>query len=257
MGLRTIAATFALAGAACAGVLGAGAAKATPRPAVSGSPLPDGGFLYGRDCAYCHGSDGRGTPRGSRLVGVGAASADFMLTTGRMPLDYPGQVMRRRGPRYRPEEVAALDAFVAALGDGPPVPSVAPGTGSLAEGGELYRLNCSACHGFAGIGGALITGQAGPYIPYAPALLSATPVQIAEAMRTGPGTMPRFGRASFDQQQLDSIVAYVLYLHRPRDRGGQSLGHTGPVSEGAVAWILGLGALVLVIRRLGVRNPGG
>ena len=40
-------------------------------------------FLTG--CVSCHGADGVGTDLGPTLIGVGAASADFQLSTGRMP----------------------------------------------------------------------------------------------------------------------------------------------------------------------------
>src|SRR5438874_1804080 len=36
--------------------------------------------LYLRDCAYCHGAEGEGTIYGPPVRGVGAASADFMLS---------------------------------------------------------------------------------------------------------------------------------------------------------------------------------
>ncbi|MBV9264029.1 MAG: cytochrome C, partial [Candidatus Eremiobacteraeota bacterium] len=37
----------------------------------------------------------------------------------------------------------------------------------------------------------------------------------------------------------------------PGDAGGISLHHVGPVAEGFVAWLFGLGALVLFIRKIG------
>ena len=48
-----------------------------------------------------------------------------------------------------------------------------------------------------------------------------------------------------------SIVRYVEYLQHPRDRGGQNLGHLGPIPEGFIAWAVGLLALVLVVRWIG------
>ena len=47
---------------------------------------------------------------------------------------------------------------------------------------------------------------------------------------------------------MNSIVRYVEYLHDPDDPGGLSLGRIGPIPEGFVALLVGLGALMLVAR---------
>ena len=54
-----------------------------------------------------------------------------------------------------------------------------------------------------------------------------------------------------NDHEVDSIVRYVMYLQRPTDRGGQNLGHLGPIPEGFVAWMIGLLSLLLVIRWIG------
>jgi len=56
-----------------------------------------------------------------------------------------------------------------------------------------------------------------------------------------------FGTAALPDAQMDSVVAYVRYLDRPRDRGGQPLSHLGPFDEGAVA-LVGLAGLLLFTR---------
>ena len=58
--------------------------------------------------------------------------------------------------------------------------------------------------------------------------------------------MPVFGQAALSDRQVDAVVAYVQYLRHPDDRGGLSLGHLGPLPEGAVALVFGLGLLVSV-----------
>jgi ubiquinol-cytochrome c reductase cytochrome c subunit len=78
-------------------------------------------------------------------------------------------------------------------------------------------------------------------------------VEIAEAIHTGPGAMPVFGPELVNDEQLDSLVRYVLYLKEPRDAGGLPIGRVGPVAEGAVGWVFGLGALVLFIRWIGTK----
>lgn len=231
----------------------AACAYATEEPAPFRPPIaldespPDGRILYMRNCSWCHGNDGSGTERAPEIRSDGAAAAHFMLTTGRMPLESPDDRMQRSGSTFDAGQIAAIVAYVADLGSGPAVPEVSPREGSLALGAELYELNCAACHSTTGIGGALTSGQE------APSLHLATPTQTAEAMLVGPGAMPVFGPETFDRHEVDSIVAYVEYLKDPDHRGGSDLGRLGPWSEGLVAWVIGLGACLLVIRVIGTR----
>jgi ubiquinol-cytochrome c reductase cytochrome c subunit len=202
--------------------------------------------LYVAGCATCHGVAGEGTGQGPSLIGVGAASVDFMLSTGRMPLADPGDQPTRNAPRYSPEEIEAIVAYVTSLGSGgAAIPLVAPEIGDLSRGRELYVANCLACHG-AGAQGASVGGGA-----VAPALDEATATQVAEAVRIGPGLMPPFGEEQIDEQDLDALVRYVRTLRDVEDRGGLGLGHVGPVVEGLIGWLVGLGLLVLVARLTG------
>ncbi|MFN2608920.1 MAG: cytochrome c [Acidimicrobiales bacterium] len=265
---------LALAAATVLGVARAASAGPGGAPAVaaqappSSPPGPDVERIFLSDCAVCHGSDARGTARGPSLVGVGRAFSDYELSTGRMPLvgagrpndqsgralqplpnqtqQDPDLVARRHAPAYPPQTIQALVDYVAVLtgGGGPDVPIVRPG--DVAMGGDLFRLQCAACHAWAGDGGALLRREA-------PALHSATPTQVAEAVRVGPGQMPAFGTAALTDEQVDSVVAYVRYLDHPDDRGGQPLWHMGPFTEGAVA-LLSLVALLLFTRWIGERG---
>ena len=236
------------------------------QPSTTGPP--DVRQLYLADCGVCHGADGRGTARGPSLVDVGRASLDYEISSGRMPLagvgradDRPGaplqplpnkaasdpeMVPRRHAPAYLPETIERLVNYVSTLtgGRGPDIPHI--GEGDLAKGGELFRLQCAACHSWAGDGGALVRIQS-------PALHSATEVQIAEAVRVGPGQMPAFGAAALTDEQLADVVAYVRYLEEPDDRGGEPLWHLGPFAEGALSLVV-LGGLLLFVRWIGERG---
>ncbi len=160
----------------------------------------------------------------------------------------PTAEVRRRPPAYPPAMIQALVGYVTSIAPGgPPIPAVHLNGTDLAAGGQVFRLQCAACHSWSGVGGAL-------YQRPAPSLRAATPTQIAEAMRTGPGQMPAFGTAAVPADQLDDVVAYVRYLDSPQNRGGQPLWYLGPVAEGAVAIVLGLGALLLGIRWIGSRG---
>jgi ubiquinol-cytochrome c reductase cytochrome c subunit len=219
------------------------------RAATATADAPNVQQIYLRDCATCHGADARGTDLGPDLRGAGAGLVDYYLSTGRMPLSSPDAEVRRHDPRYPPEVRHELDDYVVELAgdDGPPIPFIRPTRGNVAEGGTLYRLQCAACHSWSGDGGALLHREA-------PSLHPATPTQIAEAVRGGPGNMPRFGDAALTNDQLQSLVKYVRYLRNPDDRGGNPLWHLGPLVEGAVAVFIGLGALVLAIRWIGTRT---
>jgi Cytochrome c, mono- and diheme variants len=124
------------------------------------------------------------------LIGVGGASVDFQVGTGRMPMADMSQQAMRKEPVYTEEETAALAAYVASLAPGPAVINEAQITyerdGNTAEGGELFRTNCAMCHNFAGQGGALTQGK------YAPTVMGVDVKHIYEAMITGPQSMPVF-----------------------------------------------------------------
>ena len=238
-------------GGVAAGVVALLPSPATRASQVQSEPI-DGRAIYLEDCAWCHGATGEGTDEGPTLRGVGAASADFMLSTGRMPI--PKQINNppRRPTRYSPQEISAISQYVASFAPGPPIPPVNPAAGDVRLGLSLYQDNCAACHGVTGTGGALTQGL------LAPTVLDSTPREIVEAMRLGgagllSGNMPKFGPEQFDQHDVDSIVAYIQRLPR-EDRGGFSLGRLGPVAEGFVAWAVGILALYLVIRWIGERG---
>jgi ubiquinol-cytochrome c reductase cytochrome c subunit len=79
--------------------------------------------------------------------------------------------------------------------------------------------------------------------------LHATPLEVAEAVRTGPGDMPVFDSKEFTDAQVAGIAKYVQYLHDPQDPGGESLWHLGPLPEGMVAFVvaIALASALLVV----------
>lgn len=198
--------------------------------------------LFLTSCISCHGVDGVGTPNGPPLTAAGEANADFMLRTGRMPMASSDVQPPDKPVAYTDTEIRQLVAYVGSLGDGPPIPQLDLDAADVTNGGQLFRANCAPCHNASGIGGALSYGR------HAPSLQETGLEQVAEAMRVGPGQMPRFGPDVLTDQEVNDIVAYVDYLQNPDDPGGLNLGYTGPVAEGFVALVIGLGALMLVIR---------
>jgi ubiquinol-cytochrome c reductase cytochrome c subunit len=210
-------------------------------------PLPNGRELYLESCASCHGPDGRGSDYGPSLEHAGAAAADFELRTGRMPLHDPDAQTMRKPPAFSPEEIALIVGYVASLGDGPDIPAVDPSAGDLADGQELYTENCAACHGATGNGGAAGAGA------LAPSLHVATSLDVAEATIIGPGEMPKF---TFDDHERDSIAAYIRYLQTEDPPGGADIGGIGPVPEGFVAWVVGIGLLTTACYLIGTKVGG-
>jgi ubiquinol-cytochrome c reductase cytochrome c subunit len=166
-----------------------------------------------------------------------------------MPLDDPDDAPERGPARYSHRTIRALVEYVAGLTGktSPAVPSVNVHDADLSAGATEYQLNCAACHATTGIGGALFKRAAPP-------VTDATARQAAEAIRIGPGQMPAFGRAALSDGQVRDTAAYVRYLDHPDDRGGFSLGHFGPLAEGAAIAILGLGPLLLAVRWIGTRR---
>ncbi|HEX7746155.1 MAG TPA: c-type cytochrome, partial [Micromonosporaceae bacterium] len=215
-------------------------------PAV-GSGADSGAELYLRNCASCHGERGQGAQRGPSLLGVGPASVDFQVSTGRMPAAQEEQQPVRHKPVFSPEEIAALVGHVSSLGGGgPQIPQVAPG--DVDAGREIFAANCAPCHSATGAGGTLTNGW------IAPPLYEATPQQVAEAIRVGPGLMPVYPSQVLTDRQVDDVTSYIQLLRSERlDRGGNALGRLGPFTEGTVGWGVGLVLLVLFAWWLGRR----
>ncbi len=212
--------------------------------------VEQGRTLFLTGCAGCHGAEGDGTDNGPTLRAAGEALTYYYLSTGRMPLANPDETPRRKPHAYDEAEIDDLVAFVESLGTGPHLPEVRPEDGDLAEGGELFRAHCAPCHSAAGVGGALSYGRAAPNVH------PANPLEIGAAVRSGPGQMPLFDEDAIGPEDLDSLVAYVEYLDDPDDRGGLPLGRVGPIPEGFVTWVVGVGALLLAVGWIGTRMRG-
>jgi ubiquinol-cytochrome c reductase cytochrome c subunit len=216
------------------------------------STIAEGRALFQVGCASCHGKNAEGivTAKGNQygptLVGVGAAAVDFQVSTGRMPLAQPGAQAARKAPIYKQDEIDAMAAYVASLGPGPAVPEsdkydvAGASNEEVVRGGQFFRTNCTACHNFAGSGGALPGGK------YAPNLRGVSGKHIYEALLTGPQQMPVFSDGVLSPEDKKDIIAYLKKNEDTPSYGGFTLGSIGPVSEGMFAWLVGIGSLVVV-----------
>jgi ubiquinol-cytochrome c reductase cytochrome c subunit len=222
-----------------------GATVTTPGATASNARttmIEEGREIFLKGCSSCHGLNADGAGIAPALVGVGAASVDFQVGTGRMPMADMSQQAMRKTPFYNEAETAALAEYVASLAPGPAIPGsemlMYERDGNVAEGGELFRTNCAMCHNAAGQGGALTKGK------YAPTVMGVSAKHIYEAMITGPQAMPVFGEKAITPEEKLSIIKWIKYTESEKAVGGASLGKVGPVTEGLVAWVLGIGLLI-------------
>ena len=221
---------------------GASAAMAASEPTAVSSNLTvdDGKKLFQANCATCHGLNMEGTPDGPSLFGVGELSVEFQMATGRMPLQMQGPQAPQKPVQFTQEQIEAIAAWVQSVAPGPTFPDerILDGQGDVANGAELFRINCAMCHNVAAAGGALTEGK------YAPALTSTSPLHLYAAMVTGPQNMPVFSDMNLTTEEKRDIISSIMFIEENESAGGFSLGSLGPVSEGLFIWIFGIGALV-------------
>jgi ubiquinol-cytochrome c reductase cytochrome c subunit len=216
--------------------------------------INNGRQLFLVSCAFCHGQNGEGLTTtggklvGPSLVGVGAAAVDFQVGTGRMPMVQPGAQVQKKNVAFTQDEIDELAAYVASLGPGPAIPDESQYStdgmtdqekqAAISRGGQIFLTNCTACHNFTGEGGAMPQGG------YAPSLLHTDPKYIYEAMLTGPQSMDTFSNGNISPEEKKDVISYIESMKTQPKYGGFSLGNLGPVAEGLIAWVVGIGVMV-------------
>jgi ubiquinol-cytochrome c reductase cytochrome c subunit len=213
--------------------------------------IAPGQALFDANCSSCHGSQAEGSARAPNLRGLGAGTVDFWVSTGRMPLADSSVQATRKPPKFNTLQTLEIATFVQSLtpNQGLGIPLVNLSNADLENGNSLFTLNCAACHTITGAGDALAGGA------YAPSLHLATTTQIVEAMRSGPGNMPHFSQGNITDPEARDIAAYVHgVIQHPSNPGGFGLGGIGPVGEGFVGLLLGVGILMLVAFWIGERS---
>jgi ubiquinol-cytochrome c reductase cytochrome c subunit len=207
--------------------------------------------LYQTSCITCHGANLDGIKgQGVSLIGVGGAAVYFQVSTGRMPLAQQGAYADPKESKFTEKQIEQLAAYVESVGGGPTLPegNLRGDSSTIAEGGELFRLNCASCHGTTFKGAPLSAGK------IAPSLNNATDKQIVAAMLTGPENMPVFSNNQLTVDEKRAIVAYIQTLKASKDPGGSGIDRIGPVSEAIVAWVGGVGALMIAILWIGAKT---
>ena len=70
--------------------------------------IEEGKQLFLKGCSSCHGLNAEGGAIAPSLIGVGAASVDFQVGTGRMPMADMSTQATRKEPVYTPEQTLSL-----------------------------------------------------------------------------------------------------------------------------------------------------
>jgi ubiquinol-cytochrome c reductase cytochrome c subunit len=221
-----------------------------PKTEVDQALIDTGKKLFLANCASCHGKNAEGAQGGPSLIGVGSASVDFQVATGRMPGQASGPQMEVKPVQFKQEDIDALAAYVASLAPGPesPTEEYLARKGDAAKGGELFRINCAMCHNAVGAGGALTEGK------YAPPLSNTEAKHVYQAMVTGPQNMPVFSNSNLSVEAKTDIITYLQYVQENPSVGGEELGNLGPVVEGLWVWLGMLGLIVLITIWLGAKS---
>ncbi|MCU1657772.1 MAG: Cytochrome bc1 complex cytochrome c subunit [Pseudonocardiales bacterium] len=251
-GLRRRLGAGAIIAAALASMGGAYAAFATTSGAsdttTGAQDIAAGKQLYETSCITCHGANLQGVKdRGVSLIGVGGAAVYFQVSTGRMPASGQGAQQSRKTAKFDEQQTNQIAAYVQSIGGGPTLPTGSLRDGNIAEGGNLFRLNCASCHGTTFKGAPLSAGKT------APSLNQASDQQIYAAMLTGPENMPVFSDNQLTPAEKRQIVNYVQTLKASKDPGGNGIDRIGPVSEALVIWVGGVGALMIAILWIGAK----
>jgi ubiquinol-cytochrome c reductase cytochrome c subunit len=66
--------------------------------------------------------------------------------------------------------------------------------------------------------------------------------------------MPVFSDNQLTTEQKQAITNYVQTLKAEKNAGGTGIGRLGPVPEGLVIWLVGIGTIMLMILWIGAKS---
>ncbi|MEE9569389.1 MAG: c-type cytochrome [Candidatus Binatia bacterium] len=200
-----------------------------PSPLLPGNPLAGSRLFTEKGCFRCHSIHGTGGVAGPDL-GQGILNRPLLEIAGVMWNHSPGmehvyKEQRAARPKFEPQEMASLLAFLYYLGSLDP-----PGDSST--GARLFReKGCRTCHSVGGEG-----GRVGPkldkYGRYAsPIYLTAVLWNRGQAMAN---SMKARGvsRATFEAKEISDLLAYIrdagsgverIYITPGRPQRGKKL----------------------------------
>lgn len=213
--------------------------------------LAEGRTLFTETCSACHGGQAQGSSIAPALLGLGEGEIDLWLTAGWMPLRTSENQAAIKPVWFSlRSQINAVIAYIASLRSGGfGIPSIDLSNTNVAQGFDLFSLNCAPCHTITGAGDALANGY------HAPPLHGIAATQVLEAIRTGPQNMPKFSVNQMSNQEALNLVAFVTKnLEHPDNVGGVGLGGVGPVAEGFVGLFVGVGVCLLAAYWVGDRT---
>ena len=214
----------------------------------------DGGqTLYEPTAQSCHGVGGVGA-QGPELLNVGLPrrwTSSFRPGACRSASP-DGSSRSRTSPTSTRAQIADIVAYVNALDVGPRdagagIPPwsrrLQHGDGqcpTLSEGNQLFMLNCAQCHDASGR-----RRDAQPRLRGAEPPPGHAGTDRRGRSGSGLGRCPISVPGELSNQQVSAIADYVSYISHTLVQGGLGIANFGPVPEGFVGIIFGLGALLV------------
>ena len=193
---------------------------------------PDGGRLYHKHCAVCHGDDGKGgvgVPL-SLTSFINSVSDEYLKSTIR--LGRPGRIMPAF-PQLSDAQVRAIVEHMRSWSDEPAIThNTEPVKGDAARGATLFATHCAQCHGEDGKGGTGtgVTFSRKRELPIiAPALnnpgflASATDIMIRDTLIYGRDGTPMTSSlvTGLSEQDIDDLVSYIRSFEAQHDAAAQ------------------------------------
>ena len=213
----------------------------------------EGEQIYNNTCISCHGANLEGVKdRGPSLIGVGEAAVYFQTSTGRMPAVVQGAQAQKKPAVLTPEEIDAVSAYIQANGGGVEMPE---------ERGEALRGDGPGARRRAVPAQLRVVPQL--HRPGRRAVVRQGGAGAGRRRRGGRCTRPccparRTCRGSPTRQltpeEKKDIIAYVKSVTDGNNNpGGSPIGGLGPQSEGFIAFVVGIVALLGITLWIGAK----
>ncbi len=189
--------------------------------------LEVGRRVYQRDCAVCHGADGRADTEAARIFDPPPRNfADPVemarLDDGRMysaiKLGRPGTAMGGRGELLSPAEIIDVMRYIRTLVR--PLPAgMTRERLDLVVGEKIYRERCVICHGENGDARTPLGQSLTPPPPdfrSARAIASVSDSELADRIARGsPGTAMAPWRGVLNAEDIRRVIRYIRQTFRP------------------------------------------
>jgi mono/diheme cytochrome c family protein len=179
--------------------------------------------IYKRDCAECHGADGRVDTDAAKILRprpvkfadpIEMARVDDGRMYSAIKLGRPGTSMGGWGGLLNPAEIIDVMRYVRTLQQ--PLPSeVSKSELDVMVGEQIYRQYCTGCHG---VKGDASTALGHALVPHPRNFTSATemthlgPKEVAEAITHGkPGTAMAPWNGILNPEDIRRVTRYILH----------------------------------------------